>query len=106
MLTYSIDQFSKITNIPKINLRTWENRYSYLVPQRTQTNIRVYNDELLVRAIKTKLLIENGCKISKVSKMTNDELEVTLERIESTENQNSKIKYYLSNFIISAINFD
>ena len=38
--------------------------------------------------------------------MTNDELEVTLERIESTENQNSKIKYYLSNFIISAINFD
>ena len=106
MSRYNIDQFSKITNIPKINLRTWENRYSYLIPQRTQTNIRFYNDELLVRAIKTKLLIENGCKISKVSKMTDDELEVTIERIESTENQNSKIKYYLSNFIISAINFD
>ena len=106
MSTYSIDQFSKITNIPKINLRTWENRYSYLVPQRTKTKIRVYNDELLVRGINTKLLLENGYKISKISIMADDELQVALDRIESTDNQNAKINYYLSNFIISAINFD
>ena len=54
MTTYNIDQFSKITNIPKLNLRTWENRYSYLIPLRTETNIRVYSDDLLVRGINTK----------------------------------------------------
>ena len=64
MTSYNIDQFSKITNIPKLNLRTWENRYSYLVPSRTDTNIRVYSDSLLVRGINTKLLLENGHKIS------------------------------------------
>ena len=54
MTSYNIDQFSKITNIPKLNLRTWENRYSYLIPPRTATNIRIYNDDLLVRGINTK----------------------------------------------------
>jgi len=106
MTNYSIEQFSKITNIPKINLRTWENRYSYLIPQRTKTKIRVYNDELLVRGIVTKLLLENGHKISKVSKMTDTELNTALDLVENSENQNIKIKYYLSNFIISGINFD
>ena len=106
MSTYSIDQFSKITNIPKINLRTWENRYSYLIPHRTKTNIRIYNDELLIRGINTKLLLENGYKISKISKMADDELQVALDRVESSDKQNAKINYYLGNFIISAINFD
>ena len=85
MTSYNIDQFSKITNIPKLNLRTWENRYSYLVPLRTKTNIRVYSDDLLVRGINTKLLLENGYKISKVSKMNDQEiqLEVKIDLIEN-----------------------
>ena len=106
MTSYSIDQFSKITNIPKINLRTWENRYSYLMPLRTETNIRVYNDELLVRGINTKLLLENGYKISKISKLGDQEIQTALERIESSSSKDVKVNYYLSNFIISAINFD
>ena len=77
MTSYNIDQFSKITNIPKLNLRTWENRYSYLIPLRTETNIRVYSDELLVRGINTKLLLENGYKISKVSKMNDQDVQAS-----------------------------
>tara|TARA_Y100001954_G_scaffold139969_1_gene149184 strand:- start:8255 stop:9148 length:894 start_codon:yes stop_codon:yes gene_type:complete len=106
MISYNIDQFSKITNIPKLNLRTWENRYSYLVPRRTDTNIRVYSDELLVRGINTKLLLENGHKISKVSKMTNEDVQLAVERIGLSDNKDVKVSYYLNNFIISAINFD
>ena len=106
MISYNIDQFSKITNIPKLNLRTWENRYSYLVPLRTKTNIRVYTDDLLVRGINTKLLLENGHKISKVSKMNNQEIQAAIEQIEFSDNKDIKVSYYLNNFIISAINFD
>tara|TARA_B100000900_G_scaffold260578_1_gene222105 strand:+ start:1022 stop:1915 length:894 start_codon:yes stop_codon:yes gene_type:complete len=106
MTSYNIDQFSKITNIPKLNLRTWENRYSYLVPLRTETNIRVYNDDLLVRGINTKFLLENGHKISKVSKMSDHETQIAIERIGLSENKDIKVSYYLNNFIISAINFD
>ena len=106
MTSYNIDQFSKITNIPKLNLRTWENRYSYLVPSRTDTNIRVYSDNLLVRGINTKLLLENGHKISKVSKMTDDDVQQAVERIGLSDKKDVKVGYYLNNFIISAINFD
>ena len=105
-MSYSIDQFSKITNIPKLNLRTWENRYSYLIPLRTETNIRVYSDDLLVRGINTKFLLENGYKISKVSKMSDHEIQIAIERIGLSENKDVKVSYYLNNFIISAINFD
>ena len=101
MISYNIDQFSKITNIPKLNLRTWENRYSYLVPLRTETNIRVYNDDLLVRGINTKLLLENGYKISKVSKMLDEEIQSAVEKVGVTNNKDVKVSYYLNNFIIS-----
>ena len=50
MSTYSINQFSEITGITKFVLRTWENRYSFLKPERSDTNIRIYTDEMLVRA--------------------------------------------------------
>lgn len=91
MISYNIDQFSKITNIPKLNLRTWENRYSYLVPLRTETNIRVYNDDLLVRGINTKLLLENGYKISKVSKMLDEEIQSAVEKVGVTNNKDVKV---------------
>jgi len=106
MTSYNIDQFSKITNIPKLNLRTWENRYSYLKPLRTETNIRVYSDYLLVRGINTKLLLENGHKISKISKMNDEEIQAAIEQIQFSDNKDIKVSYYLNNFIISAINFD
>ena len=106
MTKYSIEQFSRITNIPKINLRTWENRYSYLIPERTDSNIRIYCDKLLVKGIKTKLLLESGYKISHVTKMSDDELKLSFNSIELDNNHSNKINYYISGLIISAINFD
>lgn len=106
MTEYTIDQYSKITDIPKISLRTWENRYGYLIPKRTSTNIRVYSDDLLVQGLNTKLLLENGFKISKVCSMTADEMKSAINTLKNSTNQNTKINYYLNNFIVSAINFD
>lgn len=106
MTEYTIDQYSKITDIPKISLRTWENRYGYLIPKRTSTNIRVYSDDLLVQGLNTKLLLENGFKISKVCSMTADEMKSVINTLKNSTNQNTKINYYLNNFIVSAINFD
>ena len=60
---YNIDQFSQITNINKLVLRTWENRYGLFKATRTKTNIRVYSDDLLVKALNIKSLTENGYKI-------------------------------------------
>ena len=66
MASYSIDQFAKITGLNKILIRTWENRYNFLTPIRTSTNIRSYNDDMLNKGIKYAILVENGHKIYKL----------------------------------------
>lgn len=106
-MAYNIDQFSKITGINKLLLRTWENRYSFLKPERTETKIRIYSDELLVLALNTKLLLDNGHKISKISKKNNKEIERLIVDIASqSANIESKIDYYINQFIKSGIKFD
>ena len=104
MGNYSIDQFSSITGITKFVLRTWENRYAYLKANRSETNIRIYNDEMIVRALNTNYLLEAGYKISKISKISEIELikivdEVKVNQIEGKEN------YYINQIIISTLEF-
>ena len=106
MTKYSIDQFSQITGISKFLLRTWENRYGYLKAERTNTKIRFYTDELLVRALNTNYILENGVKISTVSKMSDDDIAEKVEEIKSSANQNSNEQYFITKFIESALEYD
>ena len=105
-MAYTIDQFSKITNINKLVLRTWENRYGLLKAKRTSTNIRIYSDKLLVKALNIKLLIDNGYKISFISKKSHLDLIKMIDEIKL--NQESKLGeyYYINKFIESAISYD
>ena len=105
MGNYSIDQFSSITGITKFVLRTWENRYNYLKANRSETNIRIYNDEMIVRALNTNYLLENGYKISKISKISEVELIKIISEIKITKNEVDE-DYYINQIIISAIEFD
>lgn len=106
MTKYSIEQFSQITGISKFVLRTWENRYGYLKAERTETKIRYYTDELLVRALNTNYVLENGVKISVVSKMSDSDLAAKVEEIKMSTNQNSNEQYYITKFIESALEYD
>ena len=104
MGNYSIDQFSSITGITKFVLRTWENRYAYLKANRSETNIRIYTDDMIVRALNTNYLLEAGYKISKISKLSEIELikivdEIKVNQIEGKEN------YYINQIIISTLEF-
>jgi DNA-binding transcriptional MerR regulator len=104
MGNYSIDQFSNITGITKFVLRTWENRYAYLKANRSETNIRIYTDDMIVRALNTNYLLAAGYKISKISKISEIELikivdEIKVKQIEGKEN------YYINQIIISALEF-
>ena len=106
-MAYNIDQFSKITGINKLLLRTWENRYSFLTPKRTETKIRIYSDELLILALNTKLLLDNGYKISKISKKNNKEIENLITEISTQKTAiESKVSIYINQFIKSGLKFD
>ena len=106
MTKYSIEQFSQITGITKFVLRTWENRYGFLKAERTDTKIRFYTDELLVRALNSNYLLENGYKISAISKLSDDEITSKVDSIKNSNDDTSKESFYIAKLITSALNFD
>ena len=107
MSKYTIDQFSQITGLNKILIRTWENRYNFVEPIRTKTNIRYYTDEMLTKGIKYSILVENGYKISKLIKAEEKEINILIDNIlNETKDEKTKNKIYISKFVQSAIYFD
>ena len=71
---YSIKELEKISGIKAHTIRIWEQRYGVLEPKRTQTNIRYYDGEDLKVLLNISLLNLKGLKISKIAKMTREEM--------------------------------
>ncbi|KEO73485.1 MerR family transcriptional regulator [Anditalea andensis] len=74
MSTYSIKDLEQLSGIKAHTLRIWEQRYKLLMPKRTDTNIRYYEDQDLKLILNVALLNDNGYKISKIAKMSVEEM--------------------------------
>jgi len=74
MSVYSIKDLEHLSGIKAHTLRVWEQRYEIVQPKRTDTNIRYYTDLDLKLVLNISLLKENGFKISKIAKMTEDDM--------------------------------
>ena len=74
MQTYSIADLEKLSGIKSHTIRIWEKRYNIVSPERTDTNIRAYNDDQLKKILNISFLINNGLKISKIASLSLDEL--------------------------------
>lgn len=81
MAKYSIKDLENFTKIKAHTLRIWEQRYSLLQPQRTETNIRYYSDKDVKKILNINLLYKNGYKISKIASMSEKELFETASQI-------------------------
>lgn len=81
MSVYSIKDLEQLSGIKAHTLRIWEQRYNFIKPKRTETNIRYYTDEDLKLILNIALLKENGHKISKISKMPHNEVYREVQRI-------------------------
>jgi MerR family transcriptional regulator, light-induced transcriptional regulator len=74
MSNYSIKDLEQLSGIKAHTLRIWEQRYDILKPERTDTNIRTYDDKDLKLVLNISLLKDHGYKISEISKMSSDEM--------------------------------
>ncbi|MGJ5641936.1 MerR family transcriptional regulator [Formosa sp. S-31] len=74
MSKYTMAQIVSLTGIKSHTLRKWESRYSFLVPERTETNIRFYTDTQLKKLLNIGILTQNGYRISKIDAMTEAEI--------------------------------
>ena len=75
---YSIKDLEQLSGIKAHTIRIWEKRHKIITPERTPTNIRFYSDEDLKKIINVSLLNSHGLKISKIVRLSADEINRTI----------------------------
>lgn len=74
MNAFTIKELEILTGIKAHTIRIWEQRYHFLKPQRTATNIRYYSKEELKTILRVALLNKYGFKISHIDRMKDQEM--------------------------------
>lgn len=94
MSSYSIKDLEQLSGIKAHTLRIWEQRYNFIIPKRTDTNIRYYDDKDLKLILNVSLLRENGYKISKIAEMGKEQIaQVVLEITGKNSGFNDQIHF-------------
>lgn len=74
MNAFTIKDLENLSGIKAHTIRIWEQRYHFLKPQRTSTNIRYYSNEELKAVLNIALLNKYGYKISHIDRMPQEEI--------------------------------
>lgn len=74
MNAFTIKDLENLSGIKAHTIRIWEQRYTFLRPQRSTTNIRYYCNEELKTVLNIALLNKYGYKISHIDKMNPSEV--------------------------------
>ena len=72
-MAFSIRELEALSGIKAHTIRIWEQRYNFLKPSRTETNIRTYNNDELKTLLTVALLNKYGYKISHIDEMNHQE---------------------------------
>jgi len=72
---FSIKDLENLSGVKAHTIRVWEQRYGFLKPRRSDTNIRYYTNDELKKMLNAALLTRYGFKISQISKMSDAELQ-------------------------------
>ncbi|HBK83485.1 MAG TPA: MerR family transcriptional regulator [Flavobacterium sp.] len=100
---FSIKDFENLSGIKAHTIRIWEKRYNILEPMRTDTNIRCYDIKNLQKLLNIVLLHNYGYKISKIAKLSTEEIPVKVSEIIS---QKSAKTHAIKSFKMAMMNFD
>ena len=72
-MSFTIKELEVLSGIKAHTIRIWEQRYQFLKPSRTTTNIRRYNNEELKTLLTVALLNKYGYKISRIDEMPHEQ---------------------------------
>ncbi|MBL7885244.1 MAG: MerR family transcriptional regulator [Flavobacterium sp.] len=101
--TFSIKDLENLSGIKAHTIRIWEKRYNVLEPMRTDTNIRLYDLNSLQKLLNITLLHDYGYKISKISKLDTEKINLLIREIIS---EKSAKNHAISAFKLAMMNFD
>lgn len=88
---FTIKDLENLSGIKAHTIRIWEQRYSFLKPQRTQTNIRYYTNDELKTILNISLLNKYGFKISHIDRMSPDQMRDKILSLNNNEAQQERL---------------
>ena len=100
---FSIKNLEHLSGIKAHTIRIWEKRYNLFEPERTNTNIRLYNLENLQKLLNVTLLYNNGYKISKIASLSPQEINENVHKLTINKNADD---WSIGLFKLAMINFD
>jgi len=103
MHSFTIKDLENLSGIKAHTIRIWEQRYQFLKPSRSDTNIRHYSNDELKKLLNIALLNKYGFKISHIDKMGEAEVKEKILTLSNTQAQQERI---LNELIQSMIDMD
>ena len=103
MNAFTIKDLENLTGIKAHTIRIWEQRYSFLKPNRTNTNIRYYTNEELKKILNIALLNKYGYKISHIDRMSEPEIN---EKIITLNNSLAQQERVINDLIQTMVDMD
>lgn len=91
MNAFTIKDLENLSGIKAHTIRIWEQRYSFIKPQRTDTNIRYYSNDELKAILNIALLTRYGFKISHIDKMRPEEIRNKIITLSAYQAQQERI---------------
>ena len=91
MTKFTIKDLENLSGIKAHTIRIWEQRYSFLKPSRTDTNIRYYNSDDLKIILNISILNKYGYKISHINKMSVNDVQARVAELDLAGAQHERI---------------
>ena len=91
MNSFTIKDLENLSGIKAHTIRIWEQRYSFLKPGRSDTNIRYYSNDELKKVLNIALLNKYGFKISHIDKMSEIQVKEKIVSLSQIQAQQERI---------------
>jgi len=85
MNQFTIRDIENLSGIKAHTIRIWEQRYSFIKPSRTSTNIRYYSNDDLRTILNIAVLSKYGYKISHINKMKATDILTKVAELDTNE---------------------
>ena len=102
-MLFTIRDIENLSGIKAHTIRMWEQRYSFIKPKRSGTNIRFYNSEDLKIILNISLLNKRGYKISQIDKMGR---EAMFQNVLSLADAEAKAGVVVNELLVLMVAFD
>jgi DNA-binding transcriptional MerR regulator len=102
-MLFTIKDIENLSGIKAHTIRVWEQRYSLIRPNRSDTNIRYYSNDELRIILNVSVLCKYGYKISQINKMSRPQM---FENVLSLTDAEAIANVTVNQLLQSMIEFD